>query len=45
MKSSPSALTKTELPVTPERKAYSEGQPKRIRYVWAKPDKSVSAAG
>ncbi|XP_015474398.1 centrosomal protein of 192 kDa isoform X1 [Parus major] len=31
VKSSPSALTKTELRVTPERKAYSEGQPKRIR--------------
>uniref|UniRef100_A0A8C3XFS2 Centrosomal protein 192 n=1 Tax=Cyanoderma ruficeps TaxID=181631 RepID=A0A8C3XFS2_9PASS len=31
VKSSPSALTKTELPVTPERKACSEGQPKRIR--------------
>ncbi|XP_039562236.1 centrosomal protein of 192 kDa [Passer montanus] len=31
VKSSPSALKKTELPVTPERKAYSEGQPKRIR--------------
>uniref|UniRef100_A0A8D2P1X7 Centrosomal protein of 192 kDa n=1 Tax=Zosterops lateralis melanops TaxID=1220523 RepID=A0A8D2P1X7_ZOSLA len=31
VKSSPSALTKTELPVTPERKASAEGQPKRIR--------------
>ncbi|XP_009100109.3 centrosomal protein of 192 kDa isoform X1 [Serinus canaria] len=31
VKSSPSALKKTELAVTPERKAYSEGQPKRIR--------------
>ncbi|KAM4906267.1 centrosomal protein of 192 kDa [Sylvia borin] len=31
VKSSPSALAKTELPGTPERKAYSEGQPKRIR--------------
>lgn len=44
LKSSPSALKKTELAVTPERKAYTEGQPKRIRYVWTKPDKSVSAA-
>uniref|UniRef100_A0A8C3M7T3 Centrosomal protein 192 n=1 Tax=Geospiza parvula TaxID=87175 RepID=A0A8C3M7T3_GEOPR len=33
VKSSPSALKKTELAVTPERKAYSEGRPKRIRYV------------
>ncbi|XP_041255152.1 centrosomal protein of 192 kDa-like [Onychostruthus taczanowskii] len=31
LKSSPSALKKTELPVTPEGKAYSEVQPKRIR--------------
>uniref|UniRef100_A0A8U8B7I1 Centrosomal protein 192 n=1 Tax=Geospiza parvula TaxID=87175 RepID=A0A8U8B7I1_GEOPR len=31
VKSSPSALKKTELAVTPERKAYSEGRPKRIR--------------
>ncbi|XP_041333531.1 centrosomal protein of 192 kDa [Pyrgilauda ruficollis] len=31
VKSSPSALKKTELPVTPEGKAYSEVQPKRIR--------------
>uniref|UniRef100_H0ZGT2 Centrosomal protein 192 n=1 Tax=Taeniopygia guttata TaxID=59729 RepID=H0ZGT2_TAEGU len=31
VKSSPSVLKKTELPVTPERKACSEGQPKTIR--------------
>ncbi|XP_039944411.1 centrosomal protein of 192 kDa [Hirundo rustica] len=31
VKSSLSALTKAELPVTPERKADSEGQPKRTR--------------
>lgn len=45
VKSSPSVLKKTELPVTSERKACSEGQPKTIRYVWTKPGKSVSAAG
>ncbi|XP_064559275.1 centrosomal protein of 192 kDa [Zonotrichia leucophrys gambelii] len=31
VKSSPSALKKSELAVTPERKAYPEGQPKRIK--------------
>ncbi|XP_066040888.1 centrosomal protein of 192 kDa [Chamaea fasciata] len=31
VKSSPSALTKTELPVTPGRKVYSEEKPKKIR--------------
>ncbi|XP_036260379.1 centrosomal protein of 192 kDa [Molothrus ater] len=31
VKSCPSALKKTELAVTPERKAYPDGQPKRIR--------------
>ncbi|XP_014726355.1 PREDICTED: centrosomal protein of 192 kDa isoform X1 [Sturnus vulgaris] len=31
VRSSPSAVTKTKLPVNPEKKACSEGQPKRIR--------------
>ncbi|XP_056339603.1 centrosomal protein of 192 kDa isoform X2 [Oenanthe melanoleuca] len=31
VRSFPSALTKTELPVSPERKACTEGQPKRVR--------------
>lgn len=44
VKASASAPTKTELPVTPERKVYSEG-PKRIRYVCTKLDKSVSVTG
>lgn len=45
VKPSASALTKTELPVIPEMKVYSEARIIKAGYVWTKLETRESAAG
>lgn len=45
MKGSASTLTKTELPVIPEMKVYSEARTIKAGYVWTKLERRESATG